>query len=392
MPDGEPISPKPEEGGGDALRSAAPSMGTSPDKMVPVTEPRRRRRWFQYSLRTLFVLMTLSAVLIYQGGKWYNEIVDEERAVTELCKHNAQIEFCGGKPGKSPSPSRPPLWFCKLVGKETFQNVDTIDLRTGKAPPENPQMRDTIFGPLPIDHDLDDPPTGLTIDRFKLVMRLNGLRSLVLHADWTISDEMVAGLASLEHLTEIRFRGPRITGYGFNRFQHLRNLSLDCQTIRPNGFAEIGQLTSLQSLSLWSTNVTDADLVKLSGLEQLTDLALAETAVSDAGLAQCANFRKLRGLRLNGTNVAGSGFCYLTKLPLSYLDLSRTKVTNDHIAELAAVTTLEYLDVTDTPVTPSGLDCLKFLPSLKTLRVSGKETSVEYRALRAAFPRTRIGH
>ena len=54
------------------------------------------------------------------------------------------------------------------------------------------------------------------------------------------------------------------------------------------------QLTKLQSLTLWGTQVTDAGLVNVKGLTQLQSLNLSKTQVTDAGLVNLKGLMKLQ--------------------------------------------------------------------------------------------------
>lgn len=66
-------------------------------------------------------------------------------------------------------------------------------------------------------------------------------------------------------------------------------------------------LTSLQSLYLWNTGVTDAGLEHLQELTGLQKLDLSGTAVSDAGLVRLKGLTGLQELNLKGSKVTKAG-------------------------------------------------------------------------------------
>jgi hypothetical protein len=71
--------------------------------------------------------------------------------------------------------------------------------------------------------------------------------------------------------------------------------------------AEVGRLTRLQRLDVFSSPVTDAGLVHPKGLTKLSVLGLAGTQVTDAGLAHLKGLTELNYLDLAGTQVTDAG-------------------------------------------------------------------------------------
>ena len=90
-----------------------------------------RRRWFQYSLRTLLVLMLLVCI----GMSWFavkTQQVRKERAAAEA------IEGLGGVvswvyPADSQSESRGRAWLRKLVGDDFFSHPDFVRIDNDAA-------------------------------------------------------------------------------------------------------------------------------------------------------------------------------------------------------------------------------------------------------------------
>ena len=96
---------------------------------MTTNQSKPRRRWFQFSLRTLFVLVTLFCI-------WLALTVNAARKQREAV---AAIEALGGRvfyeyewSFPSPEPSGP-KWLRELVGEEYFFTIIDVDLRSTKV-------------------------------------------------------------------------------------------------------------------------------------------------------------------------------------------------------------------------------------------------------------------
>ena len=99
-------------------------MATEPNK-----PKKRRRRWWQYSLRTLFVLLTVFGVWL----AWVVHRASEQRKAVEwvenmggVVRYDYEFDDEGHliDDGKSPGPK----WLVELVGVDYFQEVIGVDL------------------------------------------------------------------------------------------------------------------------------------------------------------------------------------------------------------------------------------------------------------------------
>ena len=98
-------------------------------------------------------------------------------------------------------------------------------------------------------------------------------------------------------------------------------LDLSGMTLSPEEFAALGRLTSLKRLTLFKTNVKDADLRLLRGLTHLEGLNLTSTEISDAAVAEIMNVKSLRSLCLGNVAVTPEA---ITKLKDHFLAQGRT--------------------------------------------------------------------
>ena len=253
---------------------------------TPMT-PKPKRRWFQYSLRTLFVAI---AVL----GVWLAMVTSAARRqqsiVARLSKLNANVayEFQFDAKGDWDFDAVPPgpKWLREMVGQDYFSDVVYVDCGNG---------------------NLGDAGS-------QLLRGLKRLRKLHI-SNAPLTDAGLQPLRELKELKTLDLIGAHITDAG-----------LEC----------LEGLGQLHELSLQGTGVTDAGLEHLSGLSQLRELDLSEDSITDVGLEHLKVLKQLQVLRLYGTKITDAGLEHLKGLPsLRYVNLnSCTRVTLKGIQSL----------------------------------------------------------
>jgi hypothetical protein len=234
---------------------------------------KRKRRWYQFSLRTLLVTTTVASVAMAWLAHERKEVRKREAAIAAITKLGGRIEFDRSQPFR-------PLWLRPLLGDRSAGEVVTVVL-------DGDQVTDSGLIHL----------AGLTklrrvkLDRTKVtgaglvhLAARTKLEGLSLNKT-TIDD---GHLAHLTGLTE------------------LRNLDLD-RTYVSAGLVYVARLPKLSCLNLEYSQVTDFQLARLSGLTELKKLNLAYTSITDAGLVHLTGLTKLEELDLRGTNVTDEG-------------------------------------------------------------------------------------
>jgi hypothetical protein len=200
------------------------------------------RRWFQFSLRTLLVIVTIGSVA---GGWWINRAFQQRAAVRRFYEltANRHNPFWGelttmGYRYKGKDKSKPVIpkwlhWLRDMIGEECFGEVTGVQL-------------------------LDTPATN---DDLKYLAVLPSVERVWLSST-NVNDD---GLPLLKVCPKLKF------------------LALEGTPITDAGIAHLTAFRDLEYLSLSGTKCTDAGLVHLAKLPRLTHLLLWDTAITDAG-------------------------------------------------------------------------------------------------------------
>ena len=126
-------------------------------------------------------------------------------------------------------------------------------------------------------------------------------------------------------------------------------------------------LSELRYLDLRLTHIGDAGVHHLRRLKSLETLNLFRTNLSDNGLADLKDLRQLQVLLIGGTQVTDGGIVHLRRFNrLQKLSLFQTRVTDACIVNLKALSRLEQLLISGTKITDGGAKELqRALPNLK---------------------------
>ncbi len=131
-------------------------------------------------------------------------------------------------------------------------------------------------------------------------------------------------------------------------------------------------------LNASGTEITDAAFEGIGNLASLDQISLAHTNIADKALAELARCTSLTGINVGHTKVTDQGLSHLTHLTkLEYLDLTHTAISSDGLAHVGKLTTLELLGISDTKVNDRGLRHLHKLQNLRWLSVEGSEVTME---------------
>jgi internalin A len=190
-----------------------------------------KRRWFQFSLRTLLLLVAVLAVWL--GWHTYRVKQQREAVLTvEEVGGLVRYDYQWTRGGTTAPPNRP-SWLARLVGVDHVHDVVSITLAHNKS---------------------------VTDADLRQLSALKNLRDLNL--GWTeVSD---AGLVHLKQLTR------------------LESLYLEgCPNVTDSGIAHLAGLTNLKELAVSNTGMSNAGMVHLKNLKKLEWLELTGVPVED---------------------------------------------------------------------------------------------------------------
>ena len=218
-------------------------------------QPRRKRRWFQFSLRTLLIVTTLLAV----GTGLLSQRIARKRkewdAVQAILRFGAAVRF---DRDTSDANATGPSWLREILGKNFFAEVVAVNVT-------HVQSEDELLA---------------KIKELPELVRLQ-------LSDCRITDSGLENLEGLIHLQELSVGGTFITDSGMPRLKQLTDLRwlwLDNTKVSDAGLASLEGLTHLQTLNLQGTYVTDVGLVHLRGLMSLKELYLANSDATEEGV------------------------------------------------------------------------------------------------------------
>jgi hypothetical protein len=356
-----------------ALTTGGPDNAAMQADPIKTDPPRRKRRWLQFSLRSLLIFTLICAV----GSAWVAHRMEQKRKereiVAAIIKSGGEVYYDyqvdpsgiphGGAERISPTG---PHWSRQLFGENFFSDVKSVRFKGGDTEFENIKELTQL-------QTLDLSQSTVTDAGLVLLDRFPRLERLCLGLGTAKIDVTDAGLKHIKRLTQ------------------LRELYLDKTKVTDAGLVNIRELTELQLLYLGDTKITDLGLANLKGLSRLQELLLSEN-VTDEGLVNLTSLTQLRKLWIDGTIISDAGLTHLKGLTqLQILGLARTKVTDAGLVNLKEMNNLHLLDLRETGVADTGLVNLQALAQLQELFVgTSKVTDAGVKDLQKALPNCQI--
>jgi hypothetical protein len=194
------------------------------------------RRWYQYSLRSLLLVMLLASLGMSWVATQREKARRQREAVEAILKLHGTVYYdyqldAAGEPVQTAS-QRVPTWWRRLLGDDFFDRV--------------------VYVQVPSDAALEP------------VEQLPDLQTLELGCNYAITDAGLERLRCLSRLDFLHLRGTQVT---------------------TAGAAKLADMPQLRSLELGNPDMTDADLKYLTRLTQLQSLDLRScTRLTDAAV------------------------------------------------------------------------------------------------------------
>jgi Leucine-rich repeat (LRR) protein len=358
-----------------ARLTSPPRRGHNAVMSQPSKKPKPRRRWFQFSLRTLLAVMTLAAGLAV-AWRIYVEPYRQQRQTMKL------IEHLGGSYQTVAAPG----WLRTLFGQD-FQNITLVNL----ADCDTPAAYLGQVAALPALETLVVGGQEFTDEHLRPLHRVSTLRGLVLDSTDVTVAAIDALRKSLPHvdvyqsqrrtIAELKTQRVILDGdwnASHPRLQQLLGKEWFFEPVHAQLFhipkdsdvALLARLPQLRALELTGLQLVDDDLVPLRRLGQLQELYVTQTHITDAGLAHLDAFPQLKKIALNDTHVSSAGLAHLARLTeLEELELGTTKVDDEGLVHVKQLSKLRRLSLFNTRVTDAGMTHLKEMTQLRELNL-----------------------
>jgi len=218
---------------------------------------RTRKPWYQFSLRSLLILVTLCALICSYAGTQLRRYGRQQHAL-------AMIHESGG-------------WVVYDYDVDANGNV------LNATPPDTflrriVQRRDHFFGRLFAIYFMEDNlgPTDASDQILAGASLFTNLRELWATHSTSVTDDGLAHVGKLKHLEVLDLQLTAITDRGLAHISHLpelRELRLDCTAVTDAGLIRLEEMTGLRELGLSDTEITE------SGVQRL-QAALPQCAIS----------------------------------------------------------------------------------------------------------------
>jgi hypothetical protein len=351
--------------------------------------PKRRRRWLRFGLRSL--LLTWIALAIWLG--WWTYTARQQRDAVAKVQN---LSSTWGHLGTST------YYSYQIIDESRLDRPPTCDADASSWVPRfalDRLGRDYFHNVVYVEV-WPDIFWRLRGDKVKLAAELGKLRSLrhLIIANLDVSDEMLQHLVGLRQLRSLELRGvsdeslrlisrlPRLQSLevhgeftdaglaNLRRMRTLRRLEIDSPHPSDEGLRHISQLPNLESLRLGSIafgpdDFTAQGFEKLANCRKLSSLSFwRTTGVTDEDLRGIAAIGTLEELDLSGADISDAGIQHLLRLTtLRQLVLEYTLITDKAMPSIARLSNLEHIHLNDTASTDAAIATLVRLPKLQSV-------------------------
>jgi len=229
---------------------------------------------------------------------------------------------------------------------------------------------------------------GVGDEGLSLLKNLTTLRHLSVY-DPSITDKGLSYLAGMKQMESLHIAETQITNEGLchlKQMKKLKDLYLWQTRVTEEGLVHLKDLTKLEQLRL-DFPLTEVGLVHLSGLASLKHVRLDESSMTPKGLDILSEMKSLEDVIIDCWRKGGSyNTDAVVKKVAGSLKLKSLSIceglTDEGLAYLKNMQSLEKLDIFRSQVTGKGIAALAELPRLKEVSlVEPMLTSEEWAAL-----------
>jgi hypothetical protein len=221
------------------------------------------------------------------------------------------------------------------------------------------------------------------------IAKLRNLKVLHLVGTSMMTDEGLKALATLPRLRHLRLSGP-FTDKGLAYLAaapSIKVMWLETPRATEEGLRELAQIKTLERLTVpWLDLITPRSMVFLQAMTNLKALGVGDALNSDAGVAALASLSNLEVLALKGgPALTDNGLQPLAIMPkLRALEIYHSRITEQGLAHLYACKKLDSVQIKSSmPVRAQAIARLQTeLPRLRTVDITPPESSMKPRPAR----------
>jgi hypothetical protein len=384
------------------------------DMTAAPNSPPRKRRWLQFSLRTLLIVMLVVGAICGWIGNRLQRARHQEQVVEQLTKLGASVcyDFEWEEFGEDPlaftlldfeSPRTPPgpKWLRSLVGDDCFRRVVGVHFDYGGQSDEVAQLAGTLddlvcltFGLGDAGYHLTDAGLAklgnlrkleqlevdncakITNDGLRVLRQLTNLERLVLLNTDQIDQSGLRHIAGLTKLHSLVYRADKFDEQVLGELGDLKllqRLVLFGHLSSTRALATLAQFPLLEELTIYFFKTGHpispqelAGVRRLTKLKKLT-ISIREHPVTYDWLHEIPNLEELSIFGEGEISLNDAFPCIVRLVKLRKLSLNGAGVTSDAIAQLVGVKTLEVLDLRHTRIGDRAVPYLQEMKQLKEL-------------------------
>jgi Leucine-rich repeat (LRR) protein len=314
--------------------------------------PEPKKRWSQFSLRGLLVLVTLSAALFGWFAWRLARARLEDQAAEAIVRAGGEVayanQFDGGVSRLTPLPPSA-TWIGsrsqRAFGTDPFRRIVSVTLH-------------------------DDDSMSLVSN-----YSLSGVEIISSSGGASVTDEGLAHLRGCKQLRVLNLEGGDVTDDGLENIRgcsRLEELWLSSTRVSDAGLQRVARLPALSVLDIRGTQVSDDGLKVIAAMPKLWLLYLDNSTLTDEGLTNLSRSSRLRNLWLGAQSSATSDLGTLAEFPaLDSLTLTGSLITDERLTPLANNKQITHLQLQGcTRLTDESLLILAKMPSLQSLDLS----------------------
>ncbi len=274
-----------------------------PAAFPPPRVEKPRRRWYQYSLRSLFLLTLIVSLLMSWYASKLKQVLAQKRAVEAILAEKGTVEYDyqfdeAGREIKG-AKGHGPAWLRGLLGPDQFDTVVHVWVESAKG-------MEAVNGLARL-RSLSIDARGNSEDPLKYLQDIDGLEELDISG--FITDAGLERVRELRHVKclKLSLQGPSnnprkekpITGACLAAVLRscptLRELTIDNAELPAAALDQIATLSQLEKLTLFNINSGPAVVFRIDKLTALRELELMDSADRDNG--NSLTFEETKGIR-----------------------------------------------------------------------------------------------